>query len=158
MEDQETMLAQTLRNYIDTVRETVGVEERRLHLMELVRTFLDRSATEFQLETYSGRLFVQLANLVFEIKPNLHWQQGEEELKTKQYMTDLNSRNPQPNYVTIVTDGLHFHTCIPRYDEAGRVVELEKVSGLNLGSPMSTPEGAARDLKGILSHYFQEQR
>jgi len=61
MADQETMLAQTLRNYIDTVRETAGVEERRLHLMDLVRTFLDRSATDFQLETYSGRLFVQLA-------------------------------------------------------------------------------------------------
>ncbi len=157
MADQETMLAQTLRNYIDTVRETAGVEERRLHLMDLVRSFLDTSATDFQLETYSGRLFLRLANLVFEVKPDLHWQQSEEELKTKQYMTDLNSRNPQPNYIIILTDGLHFHTCIPRYDEAGRVVELEKVSGLNLGSPMSTLEGAARDLKGILSDFFHGQ-
>ncbi len=158
MEDQETMLAQTLRSYIDTVRETVGVEERRLHLMDLVRTFLDRSATEFQLETYSGRLFILLANLVFEVKTNLHWHHSDEELQMKQYITALNFRKPQTNYVIIVTDGLHFHTCIPRYDEAGRVVELEKVSGLNLGSPMLTPEGAARDLKGILSDFFQEQR
>ena len=158
MADQETMLAQTLRNYIDTVRETVGVEEKRLHLMDLVSTFLDMSATDFQVETYSGRLFVLLANLVFEVKANLHWHQSDEELKTKQYITDLNYRKPQTNYVTIVTDGLHFHTCIPRYDETGRVVELEKVSGLNLDSPMSTPESAAQDLKKILSDFFQVQR
>ncbi len=158
MADQETMLAQTLRNYIDTVRETVGIEERRLHLMDLVRTFLDMPATDFQVETYSGRLFVLLANLVFEVRANLHWHLSDEELKIKQYLTDLNSRKPQANYVAIVTDGLHFHTFIPRYDETGRVVELEKVCGLNLDSSMSTPEGAAQDLKMILSDFFQGQR
>ena len=158
MADQETMLAQTLGNYIDKVREAVGVEERRLHLIDLVRTFLDRSATDFEVETYSGRRFVLLSNLVLEVKANLHWHLSDEELKTKHYITDLNSRKPQTNYVTIVTDGLHFHTCIPRYDETGRVVELEKVCGLNLDSPMSTLENAAQDLKMILSDFFQEQR
>ena len=158
MADQETMLAQTLRNYIDTVRETVGVEERRLHLMDLVRTFLDMSATDFQVETYSGRVFLLVANLVFEVKANLHWHLSDEELKIKQYVTGLNSRKPQANYVTIVTDGLRFHICIPRYDETGRVVVLEKVCGLNLDSPISTPESAALDLKTILSDFFQEPR
>ncbi len=159
MAEQETMLAQKLRDYIDTVRETVGVEERRLHLMDLVRTVLGMSATDFhqENESYSGRLFILLANLVFEVKPNLHWHHSDEELQMKQYITDLNFRKPQTNYVAIVTDGLHFHTCIPRDDETGRVVELEKVGGLNLDSPMLTPESAAQDLEMILSHFRREQ-
>ncbi len=36
MADQEKMLAQKLRDYIDTVRETAGVEAKRLQLMDLV--------------------------------------------------------------------------------------------------------------------------
>ncbi len=94
---------------------------------------------------------------MFEVKANLHWHQSDEELQIKQYITDLNFRKPQTNYVAIVTDGLHFHTSIPRYDETGRVVELEKVCGLNLDSPMSTPESAVQDLKVILSHFRREQ-
>ena len=159
MADQEKMLAQKLRDYIDTVRETVGVEERRLHLMDLVRTVLGMSATDFhqENESYSGQLFILLADLVFEVKANLHWHHSDEELQIKQYITDLNFRKPQTNYVAIVTDGLHFHTCIPRYDETGRVVELEKVCGLNLDTPMSTPESSAQDLKMILSDFRREQ-
>ncbi len=158
MADQETMLAQNLRDYIGKVRDTVGVEEKQLHLMDLVCAFLGMSATDFQVETYAGQQFVLLANLVLEVKANLHWHLSDEELKTRQYITDLNSRKPQTNYVIVVTDGLHFHTCIHRYDEIGRVVELEKVGGINLDSPMSTPESAAQDLKVILSDIFQEQR
>ena len=158
MADQETMLAQSLRDYIGKVRDAVRVEEKQLHLTDLVCAFLGKSATDFQVETYSGQQFVQLANLVLEVKANLHWQQSNEELKMRQYITDLNSRKPQANYVAIVTDGLHFHTFIPRYDESGRVVELEKVCGLNLDSPLSTPESALQDLKTILSDFFQEQR
>ena len=65
MAEQEAMLAQKLRDYIDTVRETVGVEEKRLQLMDLVRTVLGMSATDFhqESESYSGRLFTLLANL-----------------------------------------------------------------------------------------------
>ena len=120
-------------------------------MINLVCAFLGMSATDFQVETYSGQQFVLLANLVLEVKANLHWHQSNEELKTRQYIADLNSRKPQANYVAIVTDGLHFHTFIPRYDESGRVVELEKGCGLNLDSPLSTPESALQDLKTILS-------
>jgi len=151
MADQETMLAQNLRDYIGIIRDAVGVEEKQLHLMNLVCACLGMSATDFQVETYSGQQFVLLANLVLEVKANLHWHQSNEELKTRQYIADLNSRKPQANYVAIVTDGLHFHTFIPRYDEIGRVVELEKGCGLNLDSPLSTPESALQDLKTILS-------
>ena len=119
MADQETMLAQNLRDYIGIIRDAVGVEEKQLHLMNLVCAFLGMSATDFQVETYSGQQFVLLANLVLEVKANLHWHQSNEELKTRQYIADLNSRKPQANYVAIVTDGLHFHTFIPRYDESG---------------------------------------
>ena len=116
-------------------------------------------ATDFhqENESYSRRLFILLANLVFEVKANLHSHQSDEELQIKQYITDLNFRKPQTNYVAIVTDGLHFHTCIPHYDETGRVVELEKVCGLNLDTPMSTPESSAQDLKMILSDFRREQ-
>ena len=55
MADQETMLAQNLRVYIGIVLDTVGVEEKQLHLMELVCAFLGMSATDFQMETYSGQ-------------------------------------------------------------------------------------------------------
>jgi len=71
MADQETMLAQNLRDYIGIVRDTVGVEEKRLHLMNLVGAFLGMSATDFQAETYSGQQFILLANLVLEVKANL---------------------------------------------------------------------------------------
>ena len=126
--------------------------------MDLGCAFLGKPATDFQVELYFGQQFVPLANLVLEVKANLHWHLSEEELKTSQYITDLNACKPQTNYVAIVTDGLHFHSCIPRYDETGKVVELEKVCGLNLDSPMSTPESAAQDLKVMLSDIFQEQR
>ena len=65
MAEQEAMLAQKLRDYIDTVRETAGVEAKRLQLMDLVRTVLGMSATDFhqENESYSGRLFILLANL-----------------------------------------------------------------------------------------------
>ncbi len=151
MADQETMLAQNLRDYIGIIRDSVGVEEKQLHLINLVCAFLGMSATDFQVETYSGQQYVLLANLVLEVKANLHWHRSNEELKTRQYIADLNSRKPQANYVAIGTDGLHFHTFIPRYDESGRVVELEKGCGLNLDSPLSTPENALQDLKTILS-------
>ncbi len=151
MADQETMLAQNLRDYIGIIRDTVGVEEKQLHLINLVSAFLGVSATDFQVETYSGQQFALLANLVLEVKADLHWHQSNEELKTRQYIADLNSRKPQANYVAIVTDGLHFHTLIPRYDESGGVVELEKGCGLNLDSPLSTLESALQGLKTILS-------
>ena len=83
MADQETMLAQNLRDYIGIIRDTIGVEEKQLHLINLVCAFLGMSATDFQVETYSGQQFVLLANLVLEVKANLHWHQSNEELKTK---------------------------------------------------------------------------
>jgi len=89
MADQETMLAQNLRDYIGIIRDAVGVEEKQLHLMNLVCACLGMSATDFQVETYSGQKFVLLANLVLEVKANLHWHQRNEELKTRQYIADL---------------------------------------------------------------------
>ena len=88
MADQETMLAQNLRDYIGIIRDTIGVEEKQLHLINLVCAFLGMSATDFQVETYSGQQFVLLANLVLEVKANLHWHQSNEELKTRQYIAD----------------------------------------------------------------------
>lgn len=55
MADQETMLAQNLRNYIGIVRDTIVVEEKQLHLMDLVCALLGMSATDFQVETYPGQ-------------------------------------------------------------------------------------------------------
>ncbi len=40
MADQETMLAQNLRDYIGIIGDTVGVEEKQLHLINLVCAFL----------------------------------------------------------------------------------------------------------------------
>ena len=44
---------------------------------------------------------------------------------------------------------------MPRYDGTSGVVELEKTHGLNLVSPMMTPEQATHDLGVVLSYLHQ---
>ena len=154
---QETPLSQKLREYVDTVRDTAGAEERRLQFLDLVRTVLGIPFSNFELrnEMYGGRMYALLGNLVFQVKANLHWQPKEAELQLKGYITELNSRGSQTNYIAIATDGLHFHVYRPRYDETSRVVELERIHGLNLVSPMMTPEQATNDLGIVLSYLHQ---
>ncbi len=157
MASQETLVAQKLRAYIDTVRETASLEEQCLQFADLVRTVLGipLGDSEVQSEMYGGQMYVLLGNLVFDFKRNLHWQPKDAELQLQRYIADLRSRRDQTDYIAIVTDGLRFHVYMPRYDETG--VELEKIHGLNLASPMMTPEWAMQDLGIILSHFRKEQ-
>ena len=157
MAGQETPLSQKLREYVDTVRDTAGPEERRLQFLDLVRTVLGLPLSNFELqnEMYGGRMYALLGNLVLEVKANLPWRPKEAQLQLEEYITELNSRRPQSNYIAIATDGLHFPIYTPRYDETGRVVELEKIHGLNLVSPMMTLEQATHDLGVVLSYPHQ---
>ena len=104
-------------------------------------------------EVYAGRRYDLLGNLVFAFEGNLHWQIKESELRLHQYMADLKSRKPEADYFSMVTDGLHFHVYLPQYNEAGDVMRLEKIYGLNLPSPMTILEQATNDLGVILSPF-----
>ncbi len=159
MASQETLVAQKLREYIDAVRETTSLEEQRLQFSDMVRTVLGipLGDSEVQSEMYGGQMYVLLGNLVFDFKRNLHWQPKDAELQLRRYIADLKSRRDQTDYIAIATDGLHFHVYRSRNDETGRIVELEKIHGLNLASPMMTPERAVRDLGMILAHFRREQ-
>ena len=159
MASQDTLVVQKLREYIDTVRETATLEEQRLKFSDLVRTVLGipLGDLEVQSEMYGGQIYVLLGNLVLDFKRNLHWQPKDAELQLRRYIADLKSRRDQTAYIAIATDGLHFHVYRPQYDETGRLVELEKIHGLNLASPMMTPERAVRDLGMVLSHFHQER-
>ena len=122
MASQETLVAQKLRAYIDTVRETASLEEQCLQFADLVRTVLGipLGDSEVQSEMYGGQMYVLLGNLVFDFKRNLHWQPKDAELQLQRYIADLRSRRDQTDYIAIVTDGLRFHVYMPRYDETGQ--------------------------------------
>ena len=100
----------------------------------------------------TGRVYALLGSLVFEFTGNLHWRGGEGESRLKTYIADLKSQRPQATYTAVITDGLHFHVYRPEYDESGRVVELASIHGLNLASPMMTPEQALQDLGTVLAY------
>ncbi len=148
MADQETSLAQKLRDYVDTVRSTDTLDKLRVHCMDLLLSLPDMQLADFKVEkdVYEGRVYTLLGNLVFDFERNLHWQLKDMEIHIKHYINDLQTRRPLTSYVVIATDGLSFHVYMPQYDESGKVMELEKIHGLNLASPMMTPERAMDEL------------
>ena len=64
MASQETLVAQKLREYIETVRETTSLEEQRLQFTDMVRTVLGipLGDSEVQSEMYGGQMYVLLGN------------------------------------------------------------------------------------------------
>ena len=159
MASQEESLVQRLGVYVNAMRVVPSLDERRLHLTELVRRLLGIPLADFEVESevYVGRRYDLIGNLVLSVKGNLHWQPADDILQLKEYIDDLNSRRPQVDYTTIVTDGLFFHVYRPQYDQTGRVVELETIRGLNLSSPKMTPEQAVQDLSVVLSNFRRQQ-
>ena len=157
MASQERLVEQKLQDYIEIVRETASLEEQCRQFSDLVRAVLGVrfGDSDVQSEVYGGQRYFLLENFVFDFKKNLHWQLKDAELQLRRYIADLRSRRDQTDYIAIVTDGLRFHVYMPRYGETG--VELEKIHGLNLASPMMTPERAVQDFGIILSHFRGQQ-
>ena len=154
MTGKEAYLAEKILDYVRTVSGTGNLEARLSHFMDLTRSIVGAEFDDFETDrrVSMGRVYASLGNLVFEFAANLHWHGWERESQLKAYIADLKSQRPQAAYTAIITDGLHFHVYRPGYDESGRVVELESIRGLNLASPMMTPEQALQDLDTVLTY------
>ena len=153
MAGQETSPQQKLSEYMRAVRYCTNHDEWWSHFMELLRSLPDSQIGEFPVENqaHEGREFALTGNLVFEFRRDLHKGWGDENQPMKRYISSLKGQRPQAAFTAIATSGLAFHVYNPRFDEDGRVEELEPIDGLNLASPKMTPEQALRDLGHILS-------
>lgn len=159
MGGQEAYLAEKIPVYVQKVRGAATLEERMSHFLDLTRSILDAELEDFEVDRHvsTGRIYALLRNLAFEFTGNLHWHGWEGESRLKAYIADLKSRRPQATYTAVITDGLHFHVCRTEYDERDKDVALASIHGLNLVSPMMTPERALEDLRTLLSYLHQEQ-
>jgi hypothetical protein len=101
---------------------------------------------------YEGRKYTVVGNLIFEFNRVMHRGWGDPTESLKRCLANLKIQRGQAIFTAIATDGLSFHVYKPQFDEAGLVVEMEAIDGLNLASPMMTPERAQQDLGHILSH------
>ena len=152
MEDQEIALRQKLREYVDTVRSTTALDKVQAHCIDLLRSLPGTQLADIEVENeaHESRVYALLGNLIFDFERNIHWQSKDLEGHLKHYISYLRLQSPQTKYVVITTDGLSFHVYMPRYDKTDELVELEKIFGLNLASPMMTPERVMRDLGFVL--------
>ena len=153
MAAQEVSRSREFQDYVDTVGVTSSLEQRLVSFVQFMRSIWGGELGDLETDNQetSGRVYGILGSLLFEFRRNLHWQPAESEGKLIGYLTDLKSRRPLTTYKAICTDGLHFHVYEPRYDDTGRVVKLERVTGLNMASPLMTPERAVQELSIILS-------
>ena len=154
MAGQETLPQQKLSEYMRAVRYSTSHSEWWGHFMELAGSLPDPQIGELPVESqaHEGGEFTLMGDLVFEFRKDLHKRWGDENQPLKRCISSLKCQRPQAAFTAIATSGLAFHVYNPRFDEDGRVDELEPVGGLNLSSPKMTPEQVLRDLGHILSH------
>ena len=153
--DKQTFFAEELRYYIEAVREMACISERRALFMSIVREFLGVAPWESDMESIisSGECSERLGNLVFVFKGNLHSTAKNLEPRLHKYIEDPHFRMPQGDYLAVVTDGLHFHFYLAQYAEDSQIPEFTISNGMNLASPLMTPERAAQDLGMILAQF-----
>lgn len=153
MADEGVSQSQNFLDYVNTANVTSSLEQRLVNFVQFMRSISGVELGELEIDNQetSGRVYGLLGKLLFEFKRNLHWQLAESDGKLIAYLTDLKSRSPLTTYKAVATDGLHFHVYMPRYDDTGSVLKLERVNGLNMASPLMTPERAVQELAIILS-------
>lgn len=153
MAKELTSQAQKLRDYVEAARHTPSLDDRLSLLVDLLRSISGRELGDLRMGngTYTGRAYALLGDLLLAFMWNVHWQRREIEGQLIGYLNDQENNRRGNTNTAIATDGLSFHFYSPLRGEAGKVVGLDCVHGLNLASPLMKPELALRDLGTMLS-------
>ena len=153
MAGELTSQPKKLRDYVEAVQLTSSLDERLSHVVDLLQSISGRELGDVRKGNGAdtGRTYALLGNLLLALRWNVCWQRREIESQIIEYLKDLQSRGQRDTKTAIATDGLNFHVYSPLQGEAGKVVGLDCVHGLNLASPMMEPEQAVQDLGTMLS-------
>jgi len=154
MSSENTPPIQKLSEYLGSVASVSTHDEWWRRFIDLLRSLPELQVRDLHIEKqeYEGREYTVVGNLIFEFNRVMHKGWGDPTASLKRCLANLKTRRSQASFTAIATDGLSFHVYKPQFDEAGLVVEMKTVYGLNLASPMMTPEQAQQDLGHILSH------
>ena len=124
------------RQFVSLLHSLQGVQLTDLHIEK---------------QKYEGCEYTLVGNVIFEFNRFMHKGWGDSTASLKRYLTNLKIHRSQANFTAIATDGLLFHVYRPQFNEAGLLVEMKTVSGLNLASPMMSPTLAQKEIGHMLS-------
>lgn len=155
MTSENTAPTRKLSDYLGSVANASTHDEWWRRFIDLLHSLPEVQVTDLRIEKqeYEGREYTVVGNLIFEFNRVMHKGWGDPTVSLKRYLANLKTQRTQASFTAIATDGLSFHVYKPQFDEAGLVIKMEPVYGLNLASPMMTPEQAQQDLGHILSHF-----
>ena len=155
MTNNDISKVDALQDYVKRVKCSVSSDKRRACLISLMQFMLDErlGCSKIEEEEYMGRSYMILGNMIIDIRGDIHWHHEHSFDRIKDYLLYLRVHNPGHTYIVVVTDGLRFHAYMPKYNESGQVLELERLQGMNLASSLITPQQALNDLGVILSNF-----
>jgi hypothetical protein len=93
-------------------------------------------------------------NLVVEYRRDMHGRWGDPNASLRLGLSRSHARHPDAPLAALATNGLSFHIYKPDFDENGHVIEMRPVDGLNLASPMMTPQRAMDEISGLLQRWL----
>ncbi|MBM3925801.1 MAG: hypothetical protein FJ320_07405 [SAR202 cluster bacterium] len=94
-------------------------------------------------------------NLVIEYRRDMHQRWGDPNAGLRLGVSEARARNPRLSLAALATNGLTFHVYTPDFDESGRVIGLHPADGLNLVSPMMTPQRSVEEMSGLLRRWLK---
>ena len=94
-------------------------------------------------------------NLVIEYRRDMHQHWGDPNASLRLGLTQARTRHPDTPLAALATNGVAFHVYTADFDESGHVVELRPADGLNLASPMMTPQRAVDEISGLLKRWMK---
>jgi hypothetical protein len=94
-------------------------------------------------------------NLLIEYRRDMHGRWGDPNASLRRSLAQTHAQRPHAPLAALATNGLAFHVYKPDFDESGHVVELHPADGLNLASPMMTPERAVQEISGLLERLLK---
>jgi len=94
-------------------------------------------------------------NLVIEYRRDMHQRWGDPNAGLRLGLDRARAQQPHLPLAALATNGLAFHVYTADFDESGHVVELHPADGLNLASPMMTPQRAVDEISGLFKRWLK---
>ena len=154
MHKKDTRLQRNLHEYIEAIENLNRHDDWWSHFMKIMRCIPNLQSTHLKSakHMHEGYEFTVLENLIFQYTKDLHKRWEDDSKQLRRFLGNLNAQHPQTAFTPVLTNGLAFHVYSPQTDQTGMITNLETVYGLNLSSPLMTPEQALSDLGNLFAH------
>lgn len=154
MNRKDLRLERNLNEYIEAIGNLSRHDDWWNHFIKIIRCVPTLQSTDLKSvkHMHEGYEFTVLGNLIFQYKKDLHKRWGDDGKPLRRFLGNLNAQHPQTDFTPVLTNGLAFHVYSPQTDRTGMITTFETIYGLNLSSPLMTPEQALSDLRGLFAH------